>query len=210
MGVIYAAINLIENIDGIYIGSSIDFETRLTAHYQVSKSKKEQTTKFNKALREFGWENFEFVIIEQNDLKGYSLKWKEREYILRYNTIESGYNTTLPIDNKPLTINEIITEKCYWCSNCIDVDRKLIHYKKCSALYTPVKNQIKLGESLDDAWLRIVGEEIRRFITNEIKCKRIINKQIVSDWARAFFIMKRCPINFDKIPGWVEFLLQPT
>ena len=52
------------------------------------------SSKFYSAIQTYGWDNFEHIIIASNLSKEEADK-KEKEYILKYNSIESGFNMAL-------------------------------------------------------------------------------------------------------------------
>lgn len=90
---IYKFTNLKNNLS--YIGQSISLENRYNQHYNNHKNKKlhDYYTDFYKALREFGFENFSYEILEQKDY--YSpeeLNEREKYWISYYNSYYNGYN----------------------------------------------------------------------------------------------------------------------
>ena len=70
-----------------YIGQSVDIERR----YKQHKSINTDNTIFHNAIREYGFEAFDFEIIELCTKD--SLDEKEKIYIKKYNTVyPKGYN----------------------------------------------------------------------------------------------------------------------
>lgn len=84
----------------IYIGQSIDIETRKKNHYYASRSEKasDYNSQFHQAIRKYGIENFDFEILVEIEKENYSselLNNLEKFYIKKYNSFENGYNATI-------------------------------------------------------------------------------------------------------------------
>lgn len=80
----------------VYIGQSCSVETRYSQHFHNHKNKKlhDYNTKFYRALRKYGFENFTFSIIEQKeDYSKQELNELEQKWIAYYNSYENGYNS---------------------------------------------------------------------------------------------------------------------
>lgn len=79
-----------------YIGQTTDFNRRHKEHLQVSfnSNRKEYNTPIHRAIRKYGADNFEIVILEQNIATQEEMNELERFYIKKYNTLtkEYGYN----------------------------------------------------------------------------------------------------------------------
>ena len=84
----------------IYIGLSSNLEDRYNKHYQNMKDLSHQE-EFYKGLREYGWENFDYEILEEfeyqtldcSDCDYKMLGELEDYYILKYNSLTpNGYN----------------------------------------------------------------------------------------------------------------------
>jgi group I intron endonuclease len=79
-----------------YIGKTLYERKRKEDHkYNVSNGK---FTKFYNAVRKYGWGNFVYGIIEI--IEPNLLEEKEKFYIEKYNTFDSGYNMTIGGDGK--------------------------------------------------------------------------------------------------------------
>jgi len=79
-----------------YIGKTLYENRRKYDHkWNVSVG---VSTKFYNAIRKYGWENFVYGIIEV--LEPNLLEEKEKFYIEKYNTFNSGYNMTIGGDGK--------------------------------------------------------------------------------------------------------------
>ncbi len=94
---IYKATNKINGFS--YIGHDKKWPKRKKDHFiEATKnpSKKQYWFNFHKAIREFGWENFEWDILYQTleDIN-YSLKIMEKYFITKYDSYNNGYNMTL-------------------------------------------------------------------------------------------------------------------
>lgn len=86
---IYKATNKINN--KVYIGIDKNWPTRKYAH--KSKAKLNDGFLFHKAIRKYGWDNFEWQIIYQTHDYDH-LKRVESFFIEEYNSFENGYNQT--------------------------------------------------------------------------------------------------------------------
>lgn len=91
---IYCAKNIINN--KVYIGKTKNsLEYRKKGHYKDA-FKNESQLKFHKALCEFGFENFEWTIVfEDNNITIEELNLKEIEFIIFFDSINNGYNMCL-------------------------------------------------------------------------------------------------------------------
>lgn len=84
---IYKFLNKLNN--KIYIGQSVNPEKRKLEHIYGRKT---NNTYFDKALKKYGIENFDFEIIDQANSQR-EIDIKEREYITKYNSLKpNGYN----------------------------------------------------------------------------------------------------------------------
>lgn len=73
----------------VYIGqTSYDLQKRIDEHIRISKSPK---SKFHKAIKSYGFQNFDWEIIDTAKTKE-DLNEKEIKYIQQYNSMENGYN----------------------------------------------------------------------------------------------------------------------
>lgn len=80
----------------VYIGQSCSLENRYKQHLHNHKNPKlhDYQTKFYSALRKYGFENFTFSIIEQQEeYSKEELNNLERKWIEYYNSYEEGYNS---------------------------------------------------------------------------------------------------------------------
>ena len=76
----------------VYIGRTDDFARRLIEHRASVKSGKGYT--LHDAIRKYGWDNFEYDIIDQAETLQ-EIVAKEYEYIVKHNSVRAGYNSTL-------------------------------------------------------------------------------------------------------------------
>jgi hypothetical protein len=73
----------------VYIGQTVNsLEQRKNEHINFSRNGK---SKFNRAIKSYGYENFDWEIIDTAKTKE-ELNEKEIKYIQEYNSIENGYN----------------------------------------------------------------------------------------------------------------------
>ena len=90
-GVIYCAIN--KKTKHRYIGLTSNLYKRKGEHYKASY-KANSHNKFHQAIRQYGWGNFDWHILD-SDSNEHNLAMKERRYIKKYSTlIPNGYNHT--------------------------------------------------------------------------------------------------------------------
>ena len=77
-------------------------ETRKLEHFNTYNNSKTRTYNFKlyQAMRKYGFDNFEFSIIEE--CKNDELEEKEKYYIELFNTVQDGYNEALGGYGKPL------------------------------------------------------------------------------------------------------------
>lgn len=90
---IYMVINLINNKQ--YIGQSVNIKQRFLSNHQYdfkNPNNSSYNSKFYKALRKYGWENFAVIVLELCDKN--KLDKREIYYIQKYDTFKNGYNST--------------------------------------------------------------------------------------------------------------------
>lgn len=78
-----------------YIGQSVNIHNRFYSHHFVdykNENNPQYNGKFYKALRKYGWDNFEIMVLELSPVE--ELNKKEIEYIDLYDSFENGYNST--------------------------------------------------------------------------------------------------------------------
>ena len=92
LGVIYKATNNIT--DKIYIGQSNNFAKRIKSHVNASFNDNSNSfsTPFHKAIREYGYENFNWEV--EYTTHRNELNLLEAYFIKHYNSFENGYNST--------------------------------------------------------------------------------------------------------------------
>jgi group I intron endonuclease len=94
----------------VYIGFDSNWPNRVRIHKSASKN---QDYKFYRAIRKYGWNNFEWSIIYQSKDKQHTLKEMESYFISEYNSMKNGYNSTLGGDGtlgRKRTIEERIKQ----------------------------------------------------------------------------------------------------
>lgn len=95
--IIYKATNLITN--ECYIGQTTNtLHNRIVDHKYEAFNRK-RNDKFHTAMREFGRKNFKWEEIAKSN-NHTNLAKKERELIIKYDSIENGYNTQIRHDKK--------------------------------------------------------------------------------------------------------------
>lgn len=90
---IYKATNKINNKS--YIGFDSNWPKRKDTHFYKSSSNNSIHYHFHKALRKYGFGNFEWKVLLQSENKDYILNKMEPFYIKKYNSFKEGYNQTL-------------------------------------------------------------------------------------------------------------------
>lgn len=94
IGIVYSYRNIENN--KTYIGKTINEKQRKIRHIRNSKT---VNTPFYAAIRKYGWDKFEYQIlykiehIDKNFLDS-NIKEKEKEFIIKYDTVNNGYNLT--------------------------------------------------------------------------------------------------------------------
>lgn len=89
VGLIYKAVN--KETQEVYIGATTkSLESRIVDH--IDKASRKEGSHFQNAIATYGADAFEWVEIDTaNDIN--ELAQKEKGYILKYNSIEKGYNS---------------------------------------------------------------------------------------------------------------------
>ena len=107
----------------IYIGQSVNIETRFKSHINNFKNKnlKDYNTKFYRALRKYGIENFTFEIIEEV-LDNNLLNEREIFWIAYFDSFKNGYNSTLGGGQ--------VTEKCELHPNAKNLNSDILKLKE--------------------------------------------------------------------------------
>lgn len=94
---IYKATNLITN--ECYIGQTTNTLHNRRVDHEYEAFKRNRKDKFHSALREFGCKNFKWEEIASSN-NHTNLAKKEREMIIKHNSIEYGYNTQVRHNKK--------------------------------------------------------------------------------------------------------------
>ena len=95
-GIIYRAINKITKKS--YIGQTVQtLSNRIKGHYSFAKK---ASTKFSFALRKYDKKDWEWDILEDN-VENKNLNRLEAEYIMLFDSLRSGYNSTPGGDSSP-------------------------------------------------------------------------------------------------------------
>jgi len=91
---IYSIYKATNNINGkVYIGFDSNWPRRKMEHKSHSKNKCETQT-LHKAIKKYGWNNFEWEVIYQSLDRDYCLNKMESYFIEEYNSFKYGYNMT--------------------------------------------------------------------------------------------------------------------
>lgn len=98
-GTIYCLTNKVNNKK--YIGFTTQLKDRLICHKAASKH---HNTHIARAVRKYGWENFEVEVLCVNKDHKFTLEVMEPYYIKIYDSIKSGYNMSSGGDKSALGI----------------------------------------------------------------------------------------------------------
>ena len=182
--IIYRALNKINNKS--YIGySTQDLKKRMREHLNASKL---YDIKFYRAINKYGFDSFEWSILEECDNIKDALE-KEIYYIKKYNTFIMGYNSTLGGEDTTQTKvasaieNWKISHKGYEHSD--ETKRKISIANKGKKpwstglnKYTSIKIQ-KMAEKISKSNKgKIFSEEHKLKISNANKGKKLSNETI--------------------------------
>lgn len=89
---IYTIYKITNTITGkVYIGFDSDYPNRIRIHKSASKS---GNTKFYRAVRKYGWEQFKHEAIYQSWNRDNTLNVMETYFISEYDSYNNGYNST--------------------------------------------------------------------------------------------------------------------
>lgn len=162
MGIIYIHINSVNN--KVYVGQTIlSIERRKQLGY---------TSKFKNAINKYGWNNFESYVLEHCQIQ--NLDEREIYWIEKYNSVESGYNTT-PGGSSGGFRSKKICPECNKKINLPSFDR---HYKACierkSCLYCNQKlsktNHKSKNQMCSKECIRLHTGNKNLYMNNEKKC----------------------------------------
>ena len=110
MNIIYCYTNKITGSK--YIGQTINPESRYNQHKSnaYNPGSTEYNSTFHKKVREYGWDNFIYEVLEQvDDIK--QLDEAEKKWIAFYNPYQAGYNDTRGGQGNPGTKSEETKKK---------------------------------------------------------------------------------------------------
>lgn len=109
----------------VYIGQSIHLDDRYNEHKRnhLNKNHINYYCNFYKALREFGFNNFNFEILEYCSKE--ELDEKEKYWIAHFNSYSNGYNMTPGGDFNPSKVPEIVAKRTEKLLNDPEVNKKL-------------------------------------------------------------------------------------
>lgn len=90
---IYTIYKSVNKLNGkVYVGFDSQWPKRITIHKSASKK---EDYKFYRAIRKYGWNNFEWSVIYQSKEKNHTLNEMESYFINEYDSFHNGYNSTL-------------------------------------------------------------------------------------------------------------------
>lgn len=108
-----------------YIGLSIHLDTRYNEHRRNSQNPNHVNyyCDFYKAVRKYGFENFEYSIIEECEPN--ELNEKEKYWISYYDSYHNGYNMTPGGDFNPSLVPEIVKKRTEKLLTDPEINKKL-------------------------------------------------------------------------------------
>lgn len=148
---IYKATNIINN--KVYIGFTNNFEKRLIAHKSAYTRK---NTKFYNAIKKYEWDSFVWEIIYQSLDSNHCLNIMEPFFIVHYNSINEGYNTSSGGNCGPILLGS---------SNGMYGKTHSRATKKLIAENT--RKNLK-GRSYDELYGKARAAEIRKFRSSQL------------------------------------------
>lgn len=131
MYTVYKITNLVN--EKCYIGSSVNVEKRWTQEKNsaFNPNSKSYNYPLSCAFRKYGLENFKFEILKQNFENASSMREYEKEMIIKYNSLDKGYNQTLytlnPLDD-PIIKERVLLEKGQKCAKVDQYENILEEY----------------------------------------------------------------------------------
>ena len=188
-GIVYIAKNKINN--KCYVGiTTTTLEKRIAEHYSHFKSKH---TKFYKAIRKYGKENFVWDTLVK-DIPVTDLNWYELWFISTLDTKVNGYNTKDELtvymsEEKRLKVNQDKKDRylkarslfvCPVCNKYIYIKKSSINTMKTCSMECNKENRRRklLGKKFPER-----GEKISKALTGKPKSKE--HRQNLSDSRKA-------------------------
>lgn len=158
--VIYTIYKCLNTLTGkVYIGFDSKWPNRVSVH---KASYEKQDSKFYRAIKKYGWENFEWSILYQSKEKEYTLSVMENFFIKEYNSFNDGYNSTLGGDGT-------FGLKFFGESNHF--------YNKKHKNETREKMRISKIGANNSNFGKNISEEVRKKISNSLK-----NREFTEEW----------------------------
>ena len=111
----------------VYIGQSINIDKRHKEHKHnhLNGNYCNYNSKFYRALRKYGFDNFEISVLEECSRE--ELNTKEVEYIKQYDSYRNGYNSTVGGEDNPSNHREIVDRRTEKLLNDPVINAKLSH-----------------------------------------------------------------------------------
>lgn len=168
---IYLVINTINNIP--YIGQSTNIYNRFNNHHIYDYNNKNNpcyNTKFYKALRDYGIDNFQVSVLEL--CKKEELDEKEIYYIQQYDSFHHGYNSTEGGQNWSPNIHSQETEEKRKQTREINNSLKSEKHPRAKMTNEEVWNVRQ--RYIDGETIKEIYEDYKDRYSNELTFKRII------------------------------------
>ena len=148
---IYKSVNI--KTGKVYIGFDSKWPNRVKVHKSASKK---QDCKFYRAIRKYGWDNFEWSVLYQSKDKQHTLKEMESHFINEYDSFHNGYNSTLGGDG------------CFGLILSEESRKKISEGNKISKPQTPEHSK-KIGDALRGKKRQPLSEDVKRKISESTK-----------------------------------------
>ena len=164
----------------IYIGQSNNIERRLAEHRQKGTS---SDIPVDVAIYKYGKENFTYEVVEETSLE--KLNERETYWILKFNSIENGYNCSVGGDQQSVGINNgraKLTEE-----DIKEIRQAYADHKKQKDVYEKYKEIVSFGH-FQNIWQgRIWSHIMPEVFTEENKQYYIYQNSLGANGASAKF-----------------------
>jgi len=131
----------------VYIGSTINFKARLSRHVSALNRKKHHSSTLQRAFNKYGMKNFTVEVLNSDKMTLEELHAKEITYILKYNSVKTGYNQILnskeyvKFKQSKKAINNFISARSIPVVRISLKNKKIVHYKSVSDAAKSIKEQ---------------------------------------------------------------------
>lgn len=183
-----------------YIGYAKDYKQRWRQHKKLAQKEKPKHA-IHCAIKKYGWDKFDKIILDKHEDKNYTLNVLETKYIIEYNSMTpNGYNMTRGGDG---TTGHILTTK----------QRQLISEKTKEAMARPEIRAKLIGRKASEKTKKILSESHKGYKpTKQQKEKQKIasienwkNPEIRKKRIEALKIAQSLPKYKEKLKGRIPW-----